>query len=1339
MQWKRAVGWTFIGILTLVLVGGIGGYFYLQSTSFKDFALRTISEKAEAATGGKTQIGGLDFRLSTLTAHLYNIVIRGTEPSDAPPLLKVDELTVGLKIVSAFRREISLSELIIQHPIIHVRVTRDGKNNLPQAPASQSKSSTDIFDLAIKHFALTNGEVNYNDNKTPLSAELYDLETNVSFNSLATSYSGAISYINGEFQYAQYSQLPHSFNARFTATRNHLSLESAEMKVASSKVSLRGDVDNYANPAVAGDYEVRIHTQDFASLSPEVKPAGDVVMTGTIHYQNQADQPFLKSIQVAGRLVSEGIAAATSTGKLDVRKLNGTYQLANGNLQAHQVEMQTLGGVIRADLDMRNLDSTPSSQLRASLHSISLRAVQQAARQAQMKEVAISGSIDGTADASWTGSMNNLRARSDLNVHAEASGTSTTLPRNALPKNALRTNASRTNDSRNDSRQNASAKHIPVDGAIHAAFDGPRNIITLRQSVLRIPSTTLTADGQIGDRSTLNIRVQADDLHQLAEVAAAFSSNTFALPPISGSANMNAVVSGSTKSPRISGALTAQNLFVRGSDWKSAAFTVNANPSQVVVSNGTLVNAKRGRASFDATVALRNWSYLSSNPLHASLSVQQMPVTDLEHLASTQYPISGDLTANVSVKGTQDNPSGSGSATISNARAYDETLQDLTLKFQAANGTIASTLHVAAAAGSADTSLSFTPKTRAYKIKFDAPAIALQKLHKLQEKNVDIKGTLSASATGEGTIDNPQLTASVRLPKLEISQRSIAGLKAEASIANNQGTFTLDSEVAQASVRARANINLTDDYQTTASIDTSSIPLETLQASFSNTVPQGFKGQTELHATLKGPLKDRTRLEAHLTIPTLKASYQQLEIAAAAPIHADYRNSILTVQPAEIRGTGSSLRVQGSIPLAGTSVPSFTAQGSLDVGILRMFAPDVHSSGTVALDIRASGSASNPSIQGNVQMHDVAVITPDAPVGVEKLNGTLEVGNDRVQISSIAGEVGGGQMSLGGSIVYRPSLQFNLAVQGKSVRIRYPQGLRSLLDANLTLAGNMQSSVLNGQVLIDSLSFTPDFDLASFSDQFSNTATPVQPGFADTVNLAVQVQSKSNLSARSSQVSLEGAVNVRASGTLANPVVTGRTDLTAGELFYRNNRYQLQRGIITFTDPTRINPNLDVSVTTQVEQYNLTITLRGPFDRLTISYTSDPPLATADVINLIAFGKTSSESAASNSSQSTDSMIASGAQSVIGSGVSSGVQKLAGLSSLQIDPLVGGSNQNPSARVALQQRVTKNFLFTFSTDVSQPGNELVQGEYQINKRWSVSMTRDQLGGVSVDGRYHTKF
>jgi translocation and assembly module TamB len=353
---------------------------------------------------------------------------------------------------------------------------------------------------------------------------------------------------------------------------------------------------------------------------------------------------------------------------------------------------------------------------------------------------------------------------------------------------------------------------------------------------------------------------------------------------------------------------------------------------------------------------------------------------------------------------------------------------------------------------------------------------------------------------------------------------------------------------------------------------------------------------------------------------------------------------------------------------------------------------------------------------------------------VEKLDGTLKLTSDRVQISSMNGQVGGGKISLSGSIAYRPSLQFDLALQGQSVRIRYPEGVRTLLDTNLAFSGTREASALNGRVLVDSLNFSPDFDISKFADQFSTGATvPSPPGFADTVKLGINLQTKENLNATSAQLSVAGRATLQVIGTAANPVITGRTNLTSGELFYRNVRYSLQRGVITFDDPNETRPVMNVSVTTTVEQYNLTLTMRGPLDKLTTSYVSDPPLATADIINLIARGKTTQE--ANASSQSTDSMIASGAASEL----SSSVQKLAGLSSLQIDPLLGGNNQNPSARVALQQRVSKNLLFTFSTDVSQPGNEIVQGEYQINKRWSASVTRDQLGGVAVDGKYHTRF
>ncbi|HXM67462.1 MAG TPA: translocation/assembly module TamB domain-containing protein [Candidatus Acidoferrum sp.] len=1304
MKSRQIIRWTLAGLVALIVIAGIGGYLFLKSRAFQHYALRKIAQTVEESTGGKTEIRALDFSFSTLTAHLYNITVHGTEPPAQPPLLQIAKLTVGFKIQSVLHRKVNPLELIVERPVVNVRVDHAGHSNLPVTPPRQSSSHFSVFDLAVRHVALVQGEVSYNDKKTPLDADLYNLDADIHFDPAAVRYFGSISYDDGHLRYGQYAPLPHSFQAEFGATPAELLIHSAVMRVGNSVVSVRAAVSNYADPALVADYNIRIDTRDLASMAPAYRPSGEFSLIGQIRYKNLPQRSMLRNLSVDGQLASETLSAAAPSGRIAVSKLKGRYQLTNGNLEANGIEFDSLGGRVGANLSVHDLDTTPSGNLQTSLHGLSLRSAQQILRP-QLRQVAVSGVLNGTAHASWSGSISNIRVRSDLLVSAAA-------------KNTAR----------------STADEIPVDGVIHANYDGSRNALTLRESSLRIPSATLTADGELGRRSNLQVQVQASDLHQLESVAAVFRDNDTALPSVSGSATVNAAVRGPLMKPQIVAEISAQNLSVQGSQWSSAKANLAASPSQVAVTNGSLVSAQRGRASFSATVSLKDWSYLPANLVKANLSLQRFPIAALERLANLQYPVSGDLDANISVSGSQLDPQGSGKLQIVNARAYGETFQTLAAQFHTDHGSIISQLHVGLPAGSANADLSYTAKTKAYTVRLNAPGLVLQKLHTVQAKNLGLSGTVTAAVSGQGTIDDPQLSAVLQLPQLSIRDKSISNVNAELHIANHKADLALNSKVIDSSVQARASVNLTGDYYADASLQTTAIPLDVLLATYLSSVPQGFQGQTEFHATLKGPLKDKTQLEAHLTVPTLNATYQSLEITAASPIQADYAHSVLTLQPTEIRGTGTSLRLQGEIPFAGHSAPSFTAQGSLDARILQIVSPDAKSSGTALFDIRATGTAQDPSISGQIRLQDIAVLYAGSPVALDKLNGTLELGRQSVQISHLTGQLNGGDISAGGSIAYRPTLEFNVALQGKSIRLRYPDGTRISLDGNLAFAGNQESSTLSGRVLIDSLSFTPDFDLASFADQFSaNTATPAQPGVADRINLAIGVQSKENLSAQSSQLSLEGSVNLRVGGTAANPVITGRTDLTSGELFYRNVRYELQRGILSFDDPNQTNPVLNVSVTTTVEQYNLTLNLRGPFDKLTTSYMSDPPLPTADIINLIARGKTTQESA--SSSQSTDSMIASGAASEL----TGSVQKLAGISSLQIDPLIGGNNQNPSARIAVQQRVTKNFLFTFSTDVSQPGSEVVQGDYQINKRWSVSVTRDEVGGVAVDGRLHTRF
>ena len=227
MKWKGIIGWTVVAIGALVLIVVIGGYFYLQTNSFRSFAVRTIVKQADEATGGHTQIQGFDFKLSTLTAHLYGIVVHGKESANEPPLLQVSSLTVRLKIQSVLHHKVTLRELLIDHPVACVQVNREGENNLPQAPPSKSSSHTNVFDLAVGHVGLTNGEVNYKDKKMALDADLHNFITDITFDSAATRYVGSISYDNGHLRYGEYAPLPHSLDVKFNATPSALALQSA--------------------------------------------------------------------------------------------------------------------------------------------------------------------------------------------------------------------------------------------------------------------------------------------------------------------------------------------------------------------------------------------------------------------------------------------------------------------------------------------------------------------------------------------------------------------------------------------------------------------------------------------------------------------------------------------------------------------------------------------------------------------------------------------------------------------------------------------------------------------------------------------------------------------------------------------------------------------------------------------------------------------------------------------------------------------------------------------------------------------------------------------------------
>src|SRR5207248_4092950 len=168
--------------------------------------------------------------------------------------------------------------------------------------------------------------------------------------------------------------------------------------------------------------------------------------------------------------------------------------------------------------------------------------------------------------------------------------------------------------------------------------------------------------------------------------------------------------------------------------------------------------------------------------------------------------------------------------------------------------------------------------------------------------------------------------------------------------------------------------------------------------------------------------------------------------------------------------------------------------------------------------------------------------------------------------------------------------------------------------------------------------------------------------------LNVAVRTPSELNAVSRTLSIQGDANLRVIGTAANPVIVGRANLTGGDLIILGNRYLVEGGTIAFVNTAQTQPVVNLQVNTTIQQYNIAMRFQGPIDRLHTNYTSDPALSSADIINLLAFGKTQEAQAA----QAQPGNL--GAESAIASQVTgqvtSRLDKVAGISQLSVDPVL---------------------------------------------------------------------
>jgi translocation and assembly module TamB len=615
--------------------------------------------------------------------------------------------------------------------------------------------------------------------------------------------------------------------------------------------------------------------------------------------------------------------------------------------------------------------------------------------------------------------------------------------------------------------------------------------------------------------------------------------------------------------------------------------------------------------------------------------------------------------------------------------------------------------------------------------------ILLSKFVTVQHAKTDLDGVVSVVADANGTLTQPGLKANLKLTRATYQGQGIGEAVIEAHSNGETVYVTANSTLVGAKVDATGQAGLTGDYPAQAKVTITGLDIGKPMAMFG---PGDMKAQSMINgvATVNGPLKTPKALRGEAEFSPVEVKLQGVELKAAEPLRVGLSDGVATLEQVHITGQDTDMRASGTAQLFGVTDPKggkldVKATGNVSMALLHTFDTDILSTGKLEFTVAAGGRVTNPELTGKVQFDKVNIAMDGVPNGLSNMNGTLVFNGDRLQVESLTATTGGGTLKLGGSIRYKNGVYADLTATGDVVRVRL-YGLSATANANLKLQGGRESATLSGTILMTRFGIGQDVDFAAFGSPGGVSAPPDPNSPANKIRLDVRVTSAPQLDFQNSYAKLAGTVDLTIRGTAAVPSVLGRIEINEGSATFAGQKYQLQRGEIYFTNPVRIDPIIDLDATAQVENYDITVGLHGTATNLKPTYRSEPPLSETDVFALLALGRTQEEAQLyqeRQAQQGTDPTTSALLGGALNATVSNRVEKLFGVGSVKIDPAFVGTLGQSSARITVQQQISRQITATFATNVNTSAQQLIQVQYDLNHDNSIVVTRDESGVFSV--------
>ncbi len=497
-------------------------------------------------------------------------------------------------------------------------------------------------------------------------------------------------------------------------------------------------------------------------------------------------------------------------------------------------------------------------------------------------------------------------------------------------------------------------------------------------------------------------------------------------------------------------------------------------------------------------------------------------------------------------------------------------------------------------------------------------------------------------------------------------------------------------------------------------------------------------------ASFEGQLADLATLEGEGQVRSLTALFKERELQVLEPFTFQFNSERLNLSEMDLSGGVTSLRLGGTVALSREAPIDLDVTGNIDLSLVAGAYPDFLVGGTLAVEGKVAGTLRSPELNGQAHLENVSFGHRGVFLSLSALGGDLFFDGNRVNLNELEGNAGGGNVVVRGSmgIENLGVGEFDIRVDVSNVRVRNPEGLRTVVDGTLALHGTLEAPRLEGDMDVVSLSYDEGFE--QFLELFEDGpgAAESETPFED-MALAVHLEGNRNISVKNELASVEARLDLDIAGTFGDPTMTGRIEVGTGTLSFQGTRYRITRGSVDFVDPVRVEPIVDIQAETELRDYRIILGINGRRDDMRLEMRSDPPLPQLEIVSLIAGGRTREELAENQSGglvPTSEQLFRSGAATILTDLLQSRVGSRFGLlNRFRIDPFLVGAENDRAARVTISEQITRDLTITYSQDLSSSRQQIILIEYFLNSNTSFIASRDETGAVGLDIKLRKRF